>query len=134
MKLFVLALLFVPIAAFAGKEEREFMKNDVAPAVTAAQGAYKKGCGCDLKVTIDEATIKSKDDMYQVKHIAESVTDGAPKHCTDAESKKAICKMKSLKLAKAAEAKFTFSGSAGIATTDGQSSTTFDMMSAELDK
>ena len=134
MKLIALALLFVPLAAFAGKEEREFMKSDVMPAVTAAQGAYKKGCGCDLKIAVDETTIKSKDDMYKIKYIAESVTEGAPKHCTDAESKKAICKMKSLKLAKASESKFTFAGSAGTATTDGQSQTTFEMMSSELDK
>jgi hypothetical protein len=134
MKNLALVLLFVPLAAFAGKEEREYMKSDVTPAITAAQGAFKSGCGCDLKMVLDEASVKSKDDMYQIKHMAESVAEGAPKHCTDAESKKAICKMKTLKMAKAKESTFSFAGAAGTATTDGQSYTSWDMIARELDK
>lgn len=91
-------------------------------------------CGCALTITVDETTVKAKDDMYPIKHIAEAVTEGAPAYCTDAESKKAVCQMKTLVLAKAAEAKFTFKAGKGIATTDGQSHTSWEMITRELDK
>ena len=120
--------------AFAGKEERETMKNEVVPAVKEAEAKFKSACGCALAITVDETTVKSKDDMYKVKYMAEKVTEGAPQHCTDAESKKAMCQMKSLVLGKAAEATFTFKNGKGIATTDGQSSCSWEMMVQELDK
>jgi hypothetical protein len=134
MKHLALVLFFVPLAAFAGKAERDFMKSEVTPAVTEAQAAFKTACGCDLKISIDEATIKSVDEMRLAKYIAQSVTTGAPEYCTDAPAKKAVCKMKSLKLAKAKETKFTFAGTAGTATTDGQAVANFAMMTDELDK
>jgi len=62
------------------------------------------------------------------------VADGVAGYCTDEASKKAVCKMKSLVLAKAAESTFTFKNGKGIATTDGQSHTSFEMMTRELDK
>lgn len=134
MKRALLVLSLFPILAFAGKTEREYMKNEVTPAVKAAETEFKKACGCDLKISVNEGSIKSKDDMYEAKHIAESVTEGAPKHCTDAASKKAVCQMKSLDIQKTKETKFTFAGSKGVATTDGQSYTSWDMMTQELDK
>lgn len=122
------------VTAFAGKEEREYLKSDVMPSVKKAEAAFKSACGCALAITVDETTLKTKDDLYPAKHIADSVADGVAGYCTDAASKKAVCQMKSLTLAKAAEAKFTFKGGKGVATTDGQSHTTFEMMTRELDK
>ena len=128
------SLLLVSLTAYASKEEREFMKTKLTPAVKAAEVSFKAACGCPLAIKVNETTIKSTDDMNEAKHIAESVSEGAPKYCTDAASKKAVCQMKTLELSKAAEVKFTFKGGAGIATTDGQSYPDFDMMARELDK
>jgi len=122
------------ITAFAGKAEREYMKSDVMPAVKKAQDNFKKFCGCALAIKVNESTIKTTDDMYPAKHIAESVADGVEGYCTDDASKKAVCQMKSLEIGKAKEATFTFKGGKGVATTDGQSHTSFEMMTRELDK
>ena len=130
----VIGTLTVSRTAVAGKEEREYLKNDLMPVVKEAETKFKSACGCALAITVDETTLKTKDDMYPAIHIARSVAEGAPAYCTDASSKKAVCQMKSLVLAKAAEAKFTFKNGKGTATTDGQSHTTFDMMTRELDK
>jgi hypothetical protein len=132
MKRFITLLAILPVIAFAGKAEREYKTNELDPAVKAAQAAYKK-CGCDLKITF-AASISSEADMRQVKYIVEDITTGAPKYCTDAESKKAVCKMKSLEIAKGSESKFTFSGGRGVASTDGQMNPSFDMIATELDK
>ena len=128
------ATMVTTATALAGKQEREMMKNEVMPAVKAAEAKFKSSCGCALAITVDETTVKSTDDMYKVKHMAEWVTEGAGSYCTDAASKKAVCQMKSLVLAKAPEAKFTFKGGKGVATTDGQSSCSWEMMTQELDK
>lgn len=129
--LYLVALL--PVLAFAGKEEREFVKETVEPKVAAAEAAVKTSCGCALKITMSPA-LTTKDDLSLAVYVADSVTEGAPKYCTDAESKKAICQMSALTIEKAKEPKFTFSAGKGVATTDGSAYTTFDMMSRELDK
>jgi hypothetical protein len=130
----VVSMMCISMTAFAGKAERDTMTKQVAPAVAAAEAKYKSSCGCALTITVDETTIKTKDDMLNVKHIAEHVTEGAGKYCTDDASKKAVCQMKTLTLAKSKPAKFTFKDGAGVATTDGQSICTFEMMTRELDK
>lgn len=122
------------LTAFAGKEDREYMKDEVMPAVKAAEAKVKSACGCAMAVTVDETTVTNKNDMYPVKHMAEYVTEGAGTHCTDAASKKAICQMKSLTFGKAKEATFTFKGGKGLATTDGQSACSWEMIVQELDK
>jgi hypothetical protein len=110
------------------------MSGTLMPAVKEAMAKVKSACGCQWTITVDESTVKTTDHMYNVKHIADSVAETAPTYCTDAASKKAICQMKSLKLGIAKEATFTFKGGAGVATGDGQASTSFDMMARELDK
>lgn len=130
----IAAGMLISTTAFAGKGEREYMKNEVMPAVKKAQDNFKKSCGCPLAITVDETTVKTTDDMYPVKHMAESVADGVGGYCTDASSKKAVCQMKSLTLSKAKESKFAFSGGKGVATTDGQSHASWEMMTRELDK
>jgi len=132
MKKLIGILIILPVLAFAGKAEREYKANELDPSVKKAQAAYKK-CGCDLKITFG-ATIKSEADMRQAKYMVEDIATGAPKYCTDADSKKAVCQMKSLEIVKGSESKFSFTGGRGIASTDGQMNPSFDMMTAELDK
>lgn len=130
----LLAASAISLTAFAGKEDREFKEKELMPAVKDAESKFKAACGCSLAISIDESTVKNKDDYHHVKYIAGSVADGVAGYCTDAASKKALCQMKTLVLGKAAEATFTFKGGKGVATTDGQSNTTFEMMTRELDK
>ncbi|MEQ1878638.1 MAG: hypothetical protein ABL958_18490 [Bdellovibrionia bacterium] len=134
MKRLIAILALCPMIAFAAsKEEREYMKTEVKPAVDGAQAAYKTACGCALTIKIADS-IKTKDDMYQAKYIANSVKDEAAGYCTDAESKKAVCQMKTLEITKGKESKFTFSGGKGVSVTDGNSFYGFSMMTPELDK
>lgn len=133
MKLTIGMLVLVSSLAFGGKAEREFMKSTLTPAINASSEAYKKACGCSLKIT-STSTIVSQDDMTNAKHIVEDVAQGATKYCTDDESKKALCKMTSLKIEKGKESRFELKGSEGVATTDGQVFPTFDMMTRQLDK
>ncbi len=126
------ALLF-SITAFAGKTEREYLKNEVQPAVKAAEGKFKAACGCALKINVSDS-LKTTDEMAQAKHVSESITEGAAGYCTDDASKKAICQMKTLDIAKEAETKFTFKGGKGLAATDGGSYVSWDMITRELDK
>lgn len=133
MKLAVAMLVLVSSFAFAGKADREYMKNELTPAISTSTASIKKACGCALKISTT-ATVANEADMRQVKYIVEEVAAGATKYCTDADSKKAVCKMHELKLAKGTESGFKLSGAVGTATTDGQMNPSFDMMTAELDK
>jgi hypothetical protein len=66
--------------------------------------------------------------------MAEHIAEGIDGYCTDAASKKAVCQLRTLTFAKGKDAGFTFKGGAGIATTDGQSSCSWEQMTRELDK
>lgn len=129
----LLVTLTASVTAFAGKEEREFMKNEVAPAVKEAETKLKASCGCATKINVSD-TLKSVDDMRQGRNIAKAVTEGAEGYCTDAESKKAICQMKTLDIVKGKDTAFAFKAGKGTATTDGSSYVSWDMMTRELDK
>ncbi len=126
------ALLF-SLTAFAGKTEREYMKNEVQPAVKAAEAKFKEACGCALKINVSD-TLKSTDEMAQAKNTSESITEGAPKYCTDADSKKAMCVLKSIDITKGTETAFHFKGGKGSVTTEGQSYVSWDMITREIDK
>jgi len=128
----VVMMVSIPLA-FAGKAEREFHKNEMTPAVTKAQDAYKKACGCALKINVN-ASLKEIDDMRQAKYIAENITENVSGYCNDDASKKAMCAMKSLDITKGPDTKFSFAGGKGSAVTDGQSYVSFDMMTREIDK
>ena len=128
------AILFAAVAAFAGKEDRDMMKNEVQPAAKAAGDKWKASCGCALKITIDDKTLDKKDDMYAAKHFFEYITDGVGGYCNDDASKKALCQMKTLVVKKADDATFTFKGGTGTATVYGSTSPSFEMITRELDK
>ncbi|HWU91508.1 MAG TPA: hypothetical protein VN253_29775 [Kofleriaceae bacterium] len=129
----LLITLTASLTAFAGKEEREYAKNELTPAVKAAETKFKEACGCALKINISD-TLKSVDDMRQAKYISAAITDGAPGYCNDAESKKAMCVLKTLDIVKSGETKFTFKGGKGTAATDGNSYVSWDMITREIDK
>lgn len=124
----------IPLAAYAGKQERDLLSKEVVPAVKNAEAKYKSACGCSLAITVDEANLKSMDELRGAKHIAEHLTEGIEKYCTDDGSKKALCQMKQLTLTKAKPAGFTFKDGKGVASTDGQSSCSFEQITRVLDK
>lgn len=133
-KLIAASLMIVSVTAYAGKRERDLMTKEVVPAVAEAEATFQKSCGCPLAITVDEDNLKSMDEIRAAKHMAGYITENAPKYCTDAASKKAMCQMKSLTYTKAAKVSFTFKAGRGIATTTGQETCTWEMMTRQLDK
>jgi hypothetical protein len=127
------AMMLFSLSAFAGKAEREYMANEVVPAVKAAETKFKAACGCALKIAVADS-LKSTDDLAQARNIANSVTEGAPGYCTDDASKKAMCQLKTLDVVKGKDTAFAFKAGKGTCTTDGQSYVSWDMITRELDK
>ena len=124
----------IPVAAFAGKQERDLMTKQVAPAVQDAEAKFKSSCGCTLTISVDESTLKSMDELRAAKHMAEYISKGIVKYCTDDGSKKAMCQLKSLTFTKGTPVGFTFKDGKGVATTDGQMSCGFEQITRVLDK
>ena len=133
-RLIAIAVVLVSVTAIAGKEERDFMSKEVQPAAREAEAKWKGACGCALKISIDEASFKVKDDMFAAKHFCGYITDGIGGYCTDDASKKAMCQMKTLVVKKADDATFVFKGGTGTATVYGSTSPSFEMVTRELDK
>ncbi len=123
----------ISVDAFAGKAERDYLSKEVQPAVKAAEAKLKTACGCNTRFVVSDS-LKSTDDMSQAKHIAEPITEEAPKYCTDDASKKAVCQLKTIEVVKGSDTKFAYSGGKGICTTDGQSIPSWDMITREIDK
>ncbi len=136
MKLLVLGLLTTVCAtvAFAGKEERDIITKEVAPAMRKAEATWKASCGCPLGIAMDEASVKIKEDLYSTMHFAEELDSNIAGYCTDGASKKAMCQMKSVVVRGAAEATFAFKAGQGVATVHGGSLPSFEMITRELDK
>lgn len=124
-------LLLTTSVALAGKAEREYVKTDVTPAVKAAETAYKTSCGCALKIVVN---VKTMNELYQAKYTAEAITSGAESYCNDADSKKAVCQLKTLEIAKAKETGFSFKSGKGLASTDGKTYVNWEQITHELDK
>ncbi len=138
----MMALSFLlSLSVFAGKEDREYKKNELDPAVKAMQEAYKAASGCEIKVEFEGKEFELKDHMAQVKFMMENIKDSVGTYCKDsttqkpdADSQKAVCKMKTLKVKMGADAAFEFKDSTGIATmgTSGGYAG-FDMMMTKID-
>ncbi len=126
-------LIALSLTAVAGKEEREFSKNQVAPAVKKAQTTFKNSCGCALAINVSD-TLKTKDEMKQAVNTCDSIVEEAPKYCNDADSKKAMCQLKSLDIVKGPDPKFVYKAGNGTAITDGQSYVSWEVMIREIDK
>ena len=135
IKKIALILALVPMAAFAGKAERDYVSGTAEPAVKEAAAALKKSCGCDVKIDIVKVdAYKDTDELRQITNVSKAIAQGAAAHCTDAASKAAICKMKSLEISRGTSTDFKFSGGKGVATSDSSSSASWDMIVAQLDK
>ena len=115
-----MGLMMISLTAMADKAQRDYSAKTLMPAIEAAKAKFKESCGCPVSIVSDDKTIVTVDDMSQARYMAETVTAGAPKYCTDAPSKKAVCQLKTLTLAKSKKVEFTFNAGAGVMTTDGQ--------------
>jgi hypothetical protein len=107
----LMACLFMSTIVYAGKVEREKIK-ELEPILVSSQSTFKAACGCEFKWDIKWDSYKAADDMNRIPSTAERISAGAKEHCTDAESKKAICQLKviSLSYAKDSKGDVTFSG------------------------
>jgi hypothetical protein len=132
--LIAVSVLVVSVPAFAGKEDRDYMTSEVIPAAKAAEAKWKSSCGCVLTIKIDDASLKSKDDMPSARNFCNHIAEEVVTYCNDESSKKAMCAMKSLTIKKADDATFTFKGGVGAATVYGITSPSWDMVTRELDK
>ena len=129
-----IVVLGMSVLAYGGKQERDLVTKEVAPAISTAEAKFKSQCGCEVKITLDESALKTMDELRSAKHMAEHITEGVESYCTDAPSKKAICQMRTLTFTKGKPAGFTFKSGAGVATTDGQTSCGWEQITRELDK
>lgn len=132
--LIVAALSAMSLTAVAGKLERDVMTKEVVPAVADAEAKFRSSCGCPLKITVDEASMNTPDLLRQAKHIAEDVAEEAPKYCTDAASKKALCQLKTLEILKRKPCEFTFKNGVGQCTSDGSMRCAWQQITKVLDR
>ena len=127
-------IVFSSLTALAGKAERDQISKTLEPAVKDAQDKFKASCGCQLDITVDDSSLQKQDDIRLSKYMAEDISKNAPKYCTDAASKKAMCQLKTLVFAKTKPAEFTFKAGKGQLSHDGQGHATWEMMTRVLDK
>lgn len=132
--LIIAALSAVSLTAVAGKLERDTMTKEVLPAIAKAEASWKSSCGCPLTIKVDEASMNTRDLMFQAKHTAEDIGEESAKYCTDAASKKALCQMKTLEILKRKPAEFTFKDGVGQCTSDGQARCAWQQITKVLDK
>jgi hypothetical protein len=133
---FFIATLALTAAAWAhaGKAERDFYAKETEPAVKKASETLKKSCGCDVKFDVKVDTFETVDHLRKVNHMVSSISDKAPTYCNDGPSKAAICKMKTLELARTKETTITYANGKMVLTTEGESTYGWDHMVEKLDK
>jgi hypothetical protein len=134
LKKIALILAFAPLAAFAGKAERDYVTGTAEPAVKEAAATLKKSCGCDVKIDVKTDGYKDVDELRQITYVSKAISQNAPAYCSDAPSKAAVCKLKTLEISRGTTTDFKFSGGKGIATSDSSSSASWDMIVQQLDK
>jgi hypothetical protein len=133
MKKLMMCLVFLSTVAMAGPEERA-LKKEIEGSIGEASAAFKKACGCDLKIDVKWDVYSDKNALGQIKHLATSIKDDSAKRCAEKEAKVAICKMKTLEVKFGPGSEFTFAGSKGTAQTSADSYVTMEMMTEKLDK
>jgi hypothetical protein len=117
--------------AFAGKQERAF-RTEVETTIKAGESAVKTNCGCSFTAKIDWDSFKTEDHMRLVKYTFSDFDADSKTYCTDADSKKAVCKMKTISLSYGAKDDLTFAnGTVKIVT--GGGSYKFDAIAKLLD-
>ena len=127
-------LLAIPMVAFAGKAERDFLAKEMDPAVQASTAAVSKSCGCAVKFDIKADSYSNVDQLYTARNFVRTIGEKAPGYCSDAPSKAAVCKLKTIEVVKGTEVVFKFAGGKGTAVTDDSSSPSWDMVAAQVDK
>ncbi len=85
-------------AVFAqDKAFRDYKNDSVTPEIAKTEKAFQESCGCEVKVSYDDKTIKTADDLRAaIANPISKIPDEVKSYCTNADSKKAICKMKKL--------------------------------------
>lgn len=126
--------LTASLSVHAGKAERDFVESRVLPAVKAAEAQYKKSCTGDLKIDVKFETFPTIDELRQVMHFANAVTDGSPKYCNDKTTQSIMSRMKVLEISNTGKVTFNFSGNKGVATTDASSYPSWDMVVSAVDR
>jgi hypothetical protein len=130
----IIAIVIATSVAVAGKREREQLEREAIPAARGAEANFKAACHCPLAIAIDDS-IQSSDQITAARYIAEEVSHNAAHYCTDAASRKAICKMHTLAIAASTRSSFAFEDDCnGIATTDGHYHPTWDEMTKAIDR
>lgn len=126
--------LTATLSAHAGKAERDFIESRVMPAVKAAEAQYKKACTGDLKIDVKLDTFQTIDSLRQALHFADAIAEAAPKYCNDKATQTVMSGMKVLEFSNTGKTTFNFSGNKGVATTDGSSYPSWDMVVSAVDR
>jgi hypothetical protein len=126
--------LLLPLAAHAGKEERDFTTQQLEPGIAAAKEALKKNCTADVKFNINYDTLKTKDDLTKVMLTARSITEDTAKYCSDKGTKAAISKLKTIDYTKSDKTDLSFANGKISVTTDGNSYAGWDAFASAIDK
>lgn len=134
IKKVVMVLMFAPVLAFAGKEERDFTTNEAEPAVQEAVATLKSSCGCDVKFDVKLDTFKDINELWLIKRFANAITEGVQPYCSDAASKAAMCNLKTIEFSKGSDVTFEFKDGKGTATADSSSYPSWDMITRAVDK
>lgn len=132
--LLALPLLAVLPSTFAGKAERDFVSQEVEPARQATAAAIQKSCGCAIKFDVKTDGYADVDGLRTARNFVKAVGEHAPGYCTDAPSKAAVCKLKTVEVSKGNSAAFQFTAGKGVVTTDSSSYPSWDMITAQIDK
>jgi hypothetical protein len=128
------ALLVSPLSALAGKEERDFIASSLEPAVKTATAALKNACNASVKIDVKLDSFKTVDELRQPRHFLGKIEENAPKYCTDAGSKAAIGKLKTLEISRGTEVEVKFAGGKGTVTTGASSFPSWEQLTREVDK
>ena len=80
------------------------------------------------------ASLETEDQIAFARYIADEVSSGAAHDCADTDSRRALCRMRTLKIAAASQPSFTFDGGVGLATTNGRGNPSWDTIARTIDR
>ena len=128
----IVGCVLISMTALAGKRERDLKTNEVIPAINDAEAKWQASCGCKLAITLDD-NVDGLDELRSARNTAQAISEGVPGYCTDAGSKKALCQMKTLAIAKG-EPGFTYKNGHGTAIVAANTHPGFEMITQAIDK
>lgn len=133
MKTVILSTLLIAGVAFAGPAERE-AKAKYTEEITKASKDFQLACGCALKMNVNWDSYKKADDMRGVHFLAENFSEDAKGYCKDAETKKAMCALKTVDVTFGKDASLKYASGKASITTTADSYIPFNQVAAEVDK